>query len=55
MRTSWHAPLDMTLIAMAVQPHLDYTSPNFGIQEFYSASEASYASSPAHPLTVTVR
>lgn len=35
VRTAWHGPLDVTPIAMAVQTHLDYVSPNFGIQEYY--------------------
>ena len=49
VRTSWHAPLDMSPIAMAVQTHLDFASPNFGVQEFYAASEASYAIFPGAP------
>lgn len=35
VRTAWHGSLDMTPIAMAVQTHLDYAIPNFGIQEYY--------------------
>ena len=43
VRTAWHGPLDMTPIAMAVQTHLDFASPNFGIQEFYSTTSAASA------------
>lgn len=35
VRTAWHGPLDTTPIAMAVQTHLDFATPNFGIQEYY--------------------
>lgn len=35
VRTAWHGSLDMTPIAMAVQTHLDFAVPNFGIQEYY--------------------
>lgn len=50
VRTSWHAPLDMSPIAMAVQTHLDYAAPNFGVQEFYAAGEQSYAIFPGAPF-----
>lgn len=39
VRTAWHGSLDMTPIAMAVQTHLDYAAPNFGIQEYYGYGE----------------
>ena len=50
VRTAWHGPLDMTPIGMAVQTHLDFASPNFGIQEFYTCSEASKAIFPGAPV-----
>lgn len=50
VRTAWHGPLDMTPIGMAVQTHLDFASPNFGIQEFYTCSEAANAIFPGAPV-----
>ena len=50
VRTAWHGPLDMTPIGMAVQTHLDFASPNFGIQEFYTCSEAASAIFPGAPV-----
>lgn len=35
IRTAWHGPYDLTPVGMAAQLHLDVTTPNFGIQEFY--------------------
>lgn len=49
VKTAWHGPLDMTPIAMAVQVHLDYASPNFGIQEMYSDSELTHDIFPGSP------
>ena len=39
VKTAWHAPLDMSPIGLAVATHLDYASPNFGIQEVYADTE----------------
>lgn len=35
VKTAWHGSLDMSPIAMAVNTHLGFASPNFGIQEYY--------------------
>lgn len=36
IRTAWHGPDDLTPIGYAVNAHLDLSSPNFGIQEWYT-------------------
>lgn len=50
VKTAWHGPLDMTPIAMAVQAHLDYAIPNFGIQEYYGFSEETAQVFPGSPV-----
>lgn len=40
VRTAWHGPNDITPVGVAAQLHLDLTSPNFGVQEFFGFSEA---------------
>lgn len=39
VRTAWHGPNDITPVGVAAQLHLDLTSPNFGVQEFFGFSE----------------
>ena len=50
VRTAWHGSLDMTPIAMAVQTHLDFASPNFGIQEYYGYGPATAGVFPGAPV-----
>lgn len=52
VKTAWHGPLDLTPIGMAVQVHLDYAIPNFGIQEMYSESELMREIFPGAPFYV---
>ena len=35
IRTAWHGPNDITPVGVAAQLHLDLSSPNFGVQEFF--------------------
>ena len=49
VKTAWHGPLDMSPVGMAAQVHLDYASPNFGIQEMYTDSELSHELFPGSP------
>ncbi len=39
VRTAWHGPNDITPVGVAAQLHLDVSSPNFGIQEFFGFSQ----------------
>jgi len=50
VRTAWHGPLDMTPIAMAVQTHLDFATPNFGIQEYYGFGPHAEEIFPGSPV-----
>lgn len=50
VRTAWHAPLDTSPISIAVQTHLDYASPAFGIQEYSGLSDASAEVFPGLPV-----
>lgn len=50
VRTAWHGSLDMTPIAMAVQVHLDYAIPSFGIQEYYGNGPATAEVFPGAPV-----
>lgn len=36
IRTAWHGPGDLTPIGMAANIHLDISSPNFGVQEWFN-------------------
>lgn len=49
VRTAWHGPLDISPIGMAVQTHLDYVLPNFGIQEYYGYSTYTTEVFPGSP------
>lgn len=40
VKTAWHGPGDMSPIGATAQLHLDYASPNFGIQEYTPFSDA---------------
>ena len=50
VQTAWHGSLDMTPIAMAVQTHLDYATPNFGIQEYYGYGPHTAEVFPGSPV-----
>jgi len=50
VRTAWHAPLDTSPISIAVQTHLDYASPAFGIQEYCGLSDRSAEVFPGLPV-----
>lgn len=50
VRTAWHGSLDMTPIAMAVQTHLNYALPNFGIQEYYGYGPHTAEIFPGSPV-----
>lgn len=39
VRTAWHGPGDVSPVGHAANLHLDLSSPNFGIQEWYPFSE----------------
>ena len=49
VRTAWHAPLDTSPVSIAVQTHLDYASPAFGIQEYCGLSPQSAEVFPGLP------
>ncbi|HHV09229.1 MAG TPA: starvation-sensing protein RspA [Clostridiales bacterium] len=49
VRTAWHGPNDLSPIGMAAQMHLDYSSPNFGIQEFAGFNEGEEEVFPGCP------
>ena len=50
VKTAWHAPLDTSPISIAVQTHLDYASPAFGIQEYCGLSDKSAEVFPGLPV-----
>ena len=50
VKTAWHAPLDTSPVSIAVQTHLDYASPAFGIQEYCGLSEQSAEVFPGLPV-----
>ena len=50
VKTAWHGPLDLSPIGRAVQTHLDYAVPNFGIAEMYSESERLQEIFPGSPV-----
>jgi mannonate dehydratase len=39
IRTAWHGPADVSPVGHAANVHLNVSSPNFGIQEYYGFSE----------------
>ncbi|MEH7272648.1 enolase C-terminal domain-like protein [Neobacillus vireti] len=39
IRTAWHGPADVSPVGHAANVHLNVSSPNFGIQEYYRFSE----------------
>jgi mannonate dehydratase len=39
VRTAWHGPGDVSPVGHAANLHLDLSSPNFGIQEWYPFSD----------------
>ena len=49
IRTAWHGPNDLSPVGVAAQMHLDYSSANFGIQEFAGFSEAEQKVFPGCP------
>ncbi len=49
IRTAWHGPGDTSPVGHAANLHLDVSAPNFGIQEWYLASELEYEMFPGLP------
>jgi mannonate dehydratase len=49
VRTAWHGPGDTSPVGHAANLHLDVWAPNFGIQEWYRASELEYEMFPGLP------
>lgn len=49
VRTAWHGPGDTSPVGHAANLHLDVWEPNFGIQEWYRASELEYEMFPGLP------
>ncbi len=50
IRTAWHGPGDLTLIGHAVSAHIDLSSPNFGMQEWFNGmTDASLEVFPGAP------
>ena len=49
-RTAWHGPGDTSPVGHAANLHLDVWAPNFGIQEWYRASELEYEMFPGLPV-----
>jgi len=47
--TAWHGPGDTSPVGHAANLHLDVWSPNFGIQEWYRASDLDYEMFPGLP------
>ncbi|OYP21356.1 mannonate dehydratase [Lachnotalea glycerini] len=50
VRTAWHGPNDLSPVGMAAQMHLDYSSSNFGIQEFAGFNEEEEEVFPGCPI-----
>jgi mannonate dehydratase len=50
VRTAWHGPGDTSPVGHAANLHLDLWAPNFGVQEWYRASELEYAMFPGLPV-----
>ena len=49
VRTAWHGPGDTSPVGHAANLHLDVWEPNFGIQEWYRATELEYEMFPGLP------
>ncbi len=49
VKTAWHGPGDLSPIGAAAQLHLDFASPNFGIQEYTAFTEEERAVFPGCP------
>ncbi|MBM7839382.1 mannonate dehydratase [Alkalihalobacillus xiaoxiensis] len=49
VRTAWHGPGDISPIGVAANLHLDYASPNFGIQEWTVLTEELHNVFPGAP------
>ncbi|MEA3336269.1 MAG: enolase C-terminal domain-like protein [Chloroflexota bacterium] len=49
IRTAWHGPSNTSPVGHAANLHLDLWAPNFGIQEWYRASELDYEMFPGLP------
>lgn len=49
VRTAWHGPNDITPIGVTAQLHLDFSSSNFGIQEYSGFSEEEQEVFPGCP------
>jgi mannonate dehydratase len=49
VRTAWHGPSDTSPVGHAANLHLDLSTPNFGIQEWYLPSELEYEMFPGLP------
>jgi mannonate dehydratase len=49
VRTAWHGPGDVSPVGHAVNVHLDVSTPNFGIQEWYGGSEKLREVFPGYP------
>jgi mannonate dehydratase len=52
VRTAWHGPSDTSPVGHAANLHLDVSTPNFGIQEWYLPSELEYEMFPGLPRVV---
>jgi len=49
IRTAWHGPGDVSPVGHAANVHLDVSSPNFGVQEWFGFSEAEREVFPGCP------
>ena len=49
IRTAWHGPGDLSPVGHAVNVHLDVSTPNFGIQEWFGISERLHEVFPGSP------
>jgi mannonate dehydratase len=49
IRTAWHGPGDVSPVGHAANLHLDISSPNFGVQEWYAFTEAEREVFPGCP------
>jgi mannonate dehydratase len=49
VRTAWHGPGDVSPVGHAANIHLDISSPNFGVQEWYGFSDVIHEVFPGCP------